>query len=57
MSSRIDNSLNMADFAKNLRVEIKSLTEHDMVFDLIGIDPAIANAFRRILIAEVRTGL
>lgn len=27
----------------------------DMKFDMVGIDPAIANAFRRILIAEVPT--
>ena len=26
-----------------------------MQFDMVGIDPAIANAFRRILIAEVPT--
>jgi DNA-directed RNA polymerase I and III subunit RPAC1 len=34
-------------------VEIKSLNEDDIEFDLIGIDAALANAFRRILIAEV----
>lgn len=56
MASRIDDSLNMADFVKNLKVEVKSLTEEEMVFDIIGIDAAIANAFRRILIAEVRPG-
>lgn len=30
------------------------LTEDDIEFDMIGIDPALANAFRRILIAEVK---
>ncbi len=30
-----------------------SLSEEDIEFDMIGIDAAIANAFRRILIAEV----
>ncbi|KAL9667908.1 hypothetical protein QQ045_002277 [Rhodiola kirilowii] len=29
------------------------LTDEDMEFDMIGIDPSIANAFRRILIAEL----
>jgi DNA-directed RNA polymerase I and III subunit RPAC1 len=54
MAHKLDNSLVMEDFVKNLKVEIKSLTADDMVFDLIGVDAAIANAFRRILIAEVR---
>ncbi|GBG91118.1 hypothetical protein CBR_g51921 [Chara braunii] len=53
MSLGVDNSLNMEEFQKNLRVEVKKLTNEEMVFDLIGIDAAIANAFRRILIAEV----
>jgi len=30
------------------------LSEEDMEFDMVGIDASIANAFRRILIAEVR---
>ena len=30
-----------------------SLTDDEMEFDMIGIDASIANAFRRILIAEV----
>jgi DNA-directed RNA polymerase I and III subunit RPAC1 len=36
-------------------VEIVSLNDEDIEFDLVGIDAAIANAFRRILIAEVPT--
>jgi DNA-directed RNA polymerase I and III subunit RPAC1 len=53
MAYDVDNSLRMEDFRKNFRVEIKSLNEDDIEFDLIGIDAALANAFRRILIAEV----
>lgn len=30
-----------------------SLNDEDMEFDMIGVDPAVANAFRRILISEV----
>lgn len=55
MAYGVDNSLRLEDFCKNLRVEIISLNEEDIEFDLIGIDAAVANAFRRILIAEVPT--
>uniref|UniRef100_A0A7N0T814 DNA-directed RNA polymerases I and III subunit RPAC1 n=2 Tax=Kalanchoe fedtschenkoi TaxID=63787 RepID=A0A7N0T814_KALFE len=51
----VDNSLNMKQFRKDFRIEVACLTDEDMEFDMIGIDPAIANAFRRILIAEVPT--
>jgi hypothetical protein len=53
MAYGVDNSLRMEEFCKNLRVDIVSLNEEDIEFDLVGIDAAIANAFRRILIAEV----
>ncbi|XP_057433078.1 uncharacterized protein LOC130725910 [Lotus japonicus] len=51
----VDNSLRFDDFCKNFKVEVKRLTDDEMEFDMIGIDPAIANAFRRILISEVPT--
>ncbi|KAJ4952947.1 hypothetical protein NE237_029779 [Protea cynaroides] len=54
-SSGFDNSVRLDQFCKNFRVEVIRLTEDDMEFDMIGIDPSIANAFRRILIAEVPT--
>ena len=38
---------------QGLKVDIINMTETDMEFDLVGIDPAIANAFRRILLSEV----
>lgn len=49
----VDNSLRLDQFRKNFRVEVIRLTDNDMEFDMIGIDASIANAFRRILIAEV----
>lgn len=52
-SMGVDNSLRMDNFCKNFKIEIKRLTEDEMEFDMIGIDASIANAFRRILIAEV----
>ncbi|CAJ1963847.1 unnamed protein product [Sphenostylis stenocarpa] len=51
----VDNSVRLDNFCENFKVEVKRLTDSDMEFDLIGIDPAIANAFRRILISEVPT--
>ncbi|KAL6529403.1 hypothetical protein OROGR_015026 [Orobanche gracilis] len=51
----VDNSLRLEEFRSNFRVEVISITEDDMEFDIIGIDVALANAFRRILIAELPT--
>ncbi|CAI9772788.1 unnamed protein product [Fraxinus pennsylvanica] len=51
----VDNSLRLEHFHDNFRVEVIRLTEDDMEFDMIGIDAALANAFRRILIAELPT--
>ncbi|CAI5980493.1 unnamed protein product [Closterium sp. NIES-64] len=53
----VDNSMTLERFRRELTVEIvsQSADGHDLVFDLVGIDAALANAFRRILIAEVST--
>ncbi|XP_010248372.1 PREDICTED: DNA-directed RNA polymerases I and III subunit RPAC1 isoform X2 [Nelumbo nucifera] len=51
----VDNSLRLDQFCRDFRVEVIRLTEDDMEFDMVGIDPSLANAFRRILIAEVPT--
>lgn len=37
------------------RIDIQKLTEEEMVFDLVGVDVSIANALRRILLAELPT--
>ncbi|XP_056148010.1 DNA-directed RNA polymerases I and III subunit RPAC1 isoform X2 [Lampris incognitus] len=39
----------------NFRIDIVDLDENSMEFDMVGIDASIANAFRRILLAEVPT--
>lgn len=39
---------------QGLRIDIQRITKDTVEFDLIGVDASIANAFRRILIAEVR---
>lgn len=51
----VDNSLQLEQFRKNFRVEVIRLNKEDMEFDMIGVDPSLANAFRRILIAELPT--
>ena len=38
---------------KNLKLKILSIRDDEMIFDLIGVDVSIANALRRILLAEV----
>ena len=45
----------MEDFRDSFGVVVNWIKGSDMEFDLIGIDPAIANALRRILIAELPT--
>jgi DNA-directed RNA polymerase I and III subunit RPAC1 len=45
----------LANLSRDLRFEIISLDENDIVFDLINADVSIANALRRIMIAEVPT--
>ncbi|XP_073153603.1 uncharacterized protein [Henckelia pumila] len=54
-SMGVDNSMQFEGFRDNFRVEVIRLTEDDMEFDMIGIDASLANAFRRILIAELPT--
>ena len=42
-------------FVQNCDISIKKLNEEEIVFDLIGAEPPLANALRRIMIAEVPT--
>ncbi|CAO3620351.1 unnamed protein product [Mucor hiemalis] len=51
----IDNGFNIEEFKKNFKVRIQRLSQHSVEFDLVGIDASVANAFRRIMIAEVPT--
>nr|KAF9651434.1 hypothetical protein BDM02DRAFT_736089 [Thelephora ganbajun] len=50
-----DNSWNLDLFRKKLHVKVNELSQRSIQFDLVGVDASIANAFRRILIAEVPT--
>ncbi len=51
----IDNAWSHKKFVQDFKVVMQWVRGNDMEFDLMGIDPAIANALRRILIAEVPT--
>ncbi|BGP03313.1 oligosaccharyl transferase glycoprotein complex, beta subunit [Rhodotorula toruloides] len=42
-------------FRSNLRVQVNSLSPTALEFDLVGVDASVANAIRRIVIAEVPT--
>lgn len=51
----VDNSWSFEEFAETFQIKINSLRGDTMEFDMIGADPSIANALRRILIADVPT--
>uniref|UniRef100_A0A8C6T4Z9 DNA-directed RNA polymerases I and III subunit RPAC1 n=1 Tax=Neogobius melanostomus TaxID=47308 RepID=A0A8C6T4Z9_9GOBI len=50
-----DDTWNLGRFQKNFSIDVVQLDKNTMEFDMVGIDAAIANAFRRILLAEVPT--
>nr|XP_057934406.1 DNA-directed RNA polymerases I and III subunit RPAC1 isoform X2 [Doryrhamphus excisus] len=50
-----NDTWDMQTFQKNFRIDVVQLNDNFMEFDMVGIDAAIANAFRRILLAEVPT--
>ncbi|KAJ2827609.1 DNA-directed RNA polymerase core subunit rpc40, partial [Coemansia erecta] len=50
-----DVAFNLEGFNDSFDIKIVRLTPTDIEFDLIGVDASIANALRRILIAEVPT--
>ncbi|KAG8708721.1 DNA-directed RNA polymerase core subunit rpc40 [Ceratobasidium sp. 394] len=50
-----DHSWDFEQFKKKLHVEVRASDEDAVDFDLVGVDASVANAFRRILMAEVPT--
>ncbi|CAL1542561.1 unnamed protein product [Lymnaea stagnalis] len=50
-----DDSWSQGKFEETFQIDIVSLSGCDMEFDMVGVDAAIANAVRRILLAEVPT--
>lgn len=51
----IDNSWDLEEFKENFQIKVVRDEQHTMEFEMIGCDPSIANALRRILIAEIPT--
>lgn len=45
----------MKSFSDSAKIEVQSLTEEEIIFDLKGVEPPLANALRRILISEIPT--
>jgi hypothetical protein len=41
------------DLLKMLKIEVTELDEESIQFDLVGVDVSLANALRRIMMAEV----
>ncbi|KAF5328835.1 hypothetical protein D9619_011685 [Psilocybe cf. subviscida] len=50
-----DHSWDLEKFKQNLKIKVQRLSQHSIDFDMVGVDASIANAFRRIMIAEVPT--
>ncbi|GAA5880570.1 hypothetical protein JCM8547_007984 [Rhodosporidiobolus lusitaniae] len=49
------NNWDLSRFEQAVRVQLNSLSPSTLEFDLVGIDASVANALRRIVIAEVPT--
>ena len=43
----------MKDFVNGVDIEVRKSTKEEIVFDLKGVEPPLANALRRIMIAEI----
>ncbi|KAF8161646.1 DNA-directed RNA polymerase [Crassisporium funariophilum] len=50
-----DHAWSLTKFKKNLKVKVQRLSNRSIEFDIVGVDASIANAFRRIMNAEVPT--
>ncbi|OQN97731.1 hypothetical protein B0A48_16052 [Cryoendolithus antarcticus] len=50
-----DDTWDLDRFTEQLKVDFYQNEPYDAVFSLVGVDASIANAFRRILVAEVPT--
>ncbi|KAK7541041.1 putative DNA-directed RNA polymerase I and III subunit Rpc40 [Phyllosticta citribraziliensis] len=50
-----DHKWDLEKFKKSFNVEFHKHEQYDTQFSLVGIDTAVANAFRRIMIAEIPT--
>ncbi|CAH3178811.1 unnamed protein product [Porites lobata] len=53
--SGYDDTWSQEKFEEKFRIDIIHLGKNELEFDMVGVDAAIANALRRILLAEVPT--
>lgn len=49
------DKVSLRSFIENCDIEILKSDSEEMIFDLVGVEPPLANALRRILIAEIPT--
>ncbi|EER05233.1 DNA-directed RNA polymerases I and III 40 kDa polypeptide, putative [Perkinsus marinus ATCC 50983] len=54
-SMGIDNSYDREEFQRRLKMKVQRASDEVVEVDVVGIDPPIANALRRIMIAEIPT--
>ena len=54
MSKQMDET-SLKYFIENCNIKVKKLDSEEIVFDLMGAEPPLANALRRIMIAEIPT--
>lgn len=50
-----DKEFSPKDFQKLLKIQIVKRDDLELEFDVIGITPALANAYRRLMLSEVPT--
>lgn len=48
-----DEIFNIEKFKKNMTIKIEKSSNLELEFDLVGVTPALANSFRRLMISEV----
>ncbi len=54
LTGRPDKS-SIKDFIEQCDIDILKMDDEEIVFDLVGVEPPLANALRRILLAEIPT--
>lgn len=48
-----DDFFTIDKFKKSMSIKVEKCKDFELEFDLIGVTPAVANAFRRLMISEV----
>lgn len=48
-----DDFFTMDKFKKDMSIRIESSKDLELEFDFVGVSPAVANSFRRLMISEV----